>query len=310
MKTASLSWCILSIFLCPADLISAFAAEPPPKIRVLVWDEQQPAQKTAYQDFLGNAIADHLRKSTRFEVKSVSMNDPDQGLGGDALENADILIWWGHQRQREVKWETGDRIVERVKAGKLGLIVLHSAHWSTPFIKAMNERTTEDALKSLTEQERRDYKITYVTPRAYQVPKREARATPYWTKKTESDGTKVLEITLPVCVFPAYRADGKPSHVTMLLKDHPIAAGLPEKWDIAQTEMYDEPFFVPTPDEVIFEEKWDAGERFRSGCVWKIGKGKVFYFRPGHEIYPVYKEAMPLKVLENAAGWMGAEVVR
>jgi trehalose utilization protein len=301
MRSALLSWIATFIICCSC----ALAEEAARKIRVLVWDEQQPAQKKVYENYLGNAIADHLRKSGRFEVASVSMNDPEQGLGRDVLEKTDVLIWWGHVRQREVKWETGDKIVERVKAGKLGLIVLHSAHWSTPFIKAMNERTTGDALKSLSEEERKEYKITYVTPRAYQVPKRDARKTPYWMKKTEADGSKVLQIVLPVCVFPSYRADGKPSHVTTLLKEHPIAVGLPEKWDVSQTEMYDEPFYVPEPDEVVFEEKWDAGERFRSGCVWKIGKGKVFYFRPGHEIYPVYKEAMPLKVIENAAAWMG-----
>ena len=61
------------------------------------------------------------------------------------------------------------------------------------------------------------------------------------------------------------------------------------KWDIPQTEMYGEPFHVPTPDEVVFEEKWDEGEHFRSG----------------HETYPVYKQAEPLRVIENAVRWLG-----
>lgn len=99
---------------------------------------------------------------------------------------------------------------------------------------------------------------------------------------------------------------GRPCHVTTLLPDHPIATGLPRHWDIPQTEMYDEPFHVPPPDQVIFEEKWDLGEHFRSGCVWNIGKGKVFYFRPGHEIDPVYKQELPLRVIENACRWLGA----
>jgi len=299
-----------TLVLLVASLLcaSSHGADAPAKVRVLVWDERQPAQKKAYDNFLGNAIAGHLRKRADFDVRSVSLDDPDQGLGGDALERTDVLIWWGHLRQRDVKWEVGDRIVERIKAGRLGLITLHSAHWSTPFIKAMNERTTEEALASLTEAERKEYTVTYVTPRAYQVPKRDQRPTPYWEKKTGADGGKVLEVTLPYCVFPSYRADGQPSHVTTLLKDHPIAAGVPEKWDVAQTEMYDEPFWVPAPDEVVFEEKWDGGEHFRSGCVWNIGKGKLFYFRPGHEIYPVYKQEMPLKVIENAVAWLGKGV--
>ena len=60
------------------------------------------------------------------------------------------------------------------------------------------------------------------------------------------------QVTLPGCIFPAYRGDGAPSHVSTLLPDHPIARGLPERWDIPQTEMYDEPFHVPTPDAVVF----------------------------------------------------------
>jgi len=91
------------------------------------------------------------------------------------------------------------------------------------------------------------------------------------------------------------------------LPQHPIAAGLPAHWDIPQTEMYGEPFHVPAPDEVVFEESWDKGEHFRSGCVWKVGKGRVFYFRPGHEIYPIFKQAEPLKVVENAARWLGGK---
>jgi pimeloyl-ACP methyl ester carboxylesterase len=72
--------------------------------------------------------------------------------------------------------------------------------------------------------------------------------------------------------------------------------------------MYDEPFHVPSPDEVVFEERWDKGEHFRGGCVWQIGKGRVFYFRPGHEIFPVFKQAEPLRVIENAARWLGTSL--
>jgi trehalose utilization protein len=87
------------------------------------------------------------------------------------------------------------------------------------------------------------------------------------------------------------------------LPDHPIAKDLPSKWDIPQTEMYDEPFHVPKPDAVVFEERWDKGEKFRSGCVWKVKQGRVFYFRPGHETYPVYRQSENLTVIENAVRW-------
>jgi trehalose utilization protein len=88
------------------------------------------------------------------------------------------------------------------------------------------------------------------------------------------------------------------------MPNHPIAEGIPATFELPQTEMYDEPFHVPEPDQVIFEERWEAGEWFRSGMVWNLGKGKVFYYRPGHETYPVYKEPIPLKILTNAARWL------
>ena len=68
--------------------------------------------------------------------------------------------------------------------------------------------------------------------------------------------------------------------------------------------MYCEPFHVPEPDEVILEERWTTGEWFRSGMVWNIGKGKVFYFRPGHETFPTYQQVEPLKIVANAARWL------
>ena len=95
--------------------------------------------------------------------------------------------------------------------------------------------------------------------------------------------------------------------MTTLLPEHPIAKGMPSSWTVVQTEMYDEPFHVPEPDEVIFEERWELGEWFRSGMVWEIGEGKVFYFRPGHETYPVFKQAEVIRVLENACRWLGAD---
>jgi len=72
--------------------------------------------------------------------------------------------------------------------------------------------------------------------------------------------------------------------------------------------MYDEPFHVPEPDEVIFRERWTGGEYFRSGMVWKLGRGYIFYFRPGHETYQVFTEPGPLKILKNASIYFGAKI--
>jgi trehalose utilization protein len=278
-------------------------------VRVVVWDEQQPEQKTAYPNFLGNAIADYLKTKPGFSVRSVKLDDPGQGVTDEVLDSCDVLVWWGHRRHDEVSKETGRRIVERIKAGKLSLVALHSAHWSTPFVQAMYERTAQDALKSLPESERRDAKLTLVEP-PRGAPRAGDPLTPGVERKTTEGGKLELVAKLPRCVFPSWRADGKPGHLTTLLPDHPIAAGLPRQWDVPQTEMYNEPFHVPEPDEVVFEEKWDLGEHFRSGCVWNVGKGKVFYFRPGHETYPVYRQPEPLRVIENACRWMGEGMTR
>ncbi len=49
-------------------------------IKVVVWDEQQPAQKEAYENFLGNQIAAHLKTQEGLAVQSVKLDDPEQGL--------------------------------------------------------------------------------------------------------------------------------------------------------------------------------------------------------------------------------------
>lgn len=272
-------------------------------MRVVVWDERQPEQRQAYGGHLGDAIAAHLRARLGFAVRSVGLGDPAQGLSDATLDACDVLAWWGHRRHEEVSPETARRIVERIVAGRLALLALHSAHWSTPFVAAMNERTVRDALNSLPENERESAKVTPVHP-PRGAPKSGDPLTPSVARKSLPAGGSELVVHLPRCVFPAWRNDGRPGHLTTLLPDHPVAAGLPAHWTIPQTEMYAEPFHVPEPDEVIFEETWDLGERFRSGCVWTVGKGKVFYFRPGHETYPVFKQPEPLRVIENACRWL------
>jgi trehalose utilization protein len=197
-----------------------------------------------------------------------------------------------------------EAVVKRVMEGKIGFIGLHSAHWAKPFVRLMQERSKADAMKQVPEAERASVKWELVNEQPYYKGiGRAARITPF-VEKTEGN---VWRLTLPQCVFPVYRNDGAPGHLTTLLPQHPIAAGLPAQWDLPQTEMYGEPFHVPVPDEVVFEEKWDKGEYFRSGCVWQVGKGRVFYFRPGHETYPIYKQAEPLRVVENAVRWLLAK---
>jgi trehalose utilization protein len=292
------------MFICAVSFLS-HAADAPQKVRVVVWDEQQPSQKKVYVNFLGNEIAEHLKTQPDFEVTSVKLNDPEQGLTKEILDNCDVLIWWGHVRHPEVSAEKAADIVSRIKTGKLSLIALHSAHWCKPFVKAMEDRAVEDALAKLTEEQRKTVAVKTIPPKPFAAPKKGDPLTPFFELKKDESGKDVLEIKLPMCVFPTWRADAAPGHVKIMLPDHPIAKDVPAQFDIPQTEMYDEPFHVPAPDEVVLEERWDKGEHFRSGMVWKIGKGKVFYFRPGHEIYGVFKVPEVQKIITNAARWLG-----
>ncbi len=81
---------------------------------------------------------------------------------------------------------------------------------------------------------------------------------------------------------------------------HPIAAGIPEMTEIPQEEMYGEPFDIPKPDEVVFGGWFSNGHIFRSGCVFTRGRGRIFYFQPGHEEYPVYHIPEIQMIIRNA----------
>ncbi|MCC7145487.1 MAG: ThuA domain-containing protein [Phycisphaeraceae bacterium] len=85
---------------------------------------------------------------------------------------------------------------------------------------------------------------------------------------------------------------------------HPIVEGLGEYFEIEQVEMYGEFFDVPQPDELVLISWFEGGEVFRSGCCWNRGKGKVFYFRPGHETFPIYYHAQVRQVIANAVKYV------
>jgi trehalose utilization protein len=84
---------------------------------------------------------------------------------------------------------------------------------------------------------------------------------------------------------------------------HPIAAGLPERIEIQPEEMYGEHFDIPAPEELVFVSWFQGGEVFRSGCCFRRGAGRIFYFRPGHETYPTYHQPMIQRVIANAVRW-------
>lgn len=100
-----------------------------------------------------------------------------------------------------------------------------------------------------------------------------------------------------------WREDGEKEILWVVNPGHPICAGLNEKIMIPHEEMYGEHFNIPQPDEQVFISWFEGGEVFRSGCCWRRGKGKVFYFRPGHETFPIYHNPEIQKVITNAVRW-------
>jgi trehalose utilization protein len=100
-----------------------------------------------------------------------------------------------------------------------------------------------------------------------------------------------------------WREAGERERLWVVDRSHPIADGLGESFVVEPEEMYGEPFDVPPPDELVLISWFQGGEVFRSGCCWRRGRGRIFYFRPGHETYPTYYQPIVRKVLANAASW-------
>lgn len=89
---------------------------------------------------------------------------------------------------------------------------------------------------------------------------------------------------------------------------HPIAQGIPSPIVIPQEEMYGEYFDIPKPDDVIFTGWFSGGEVFRSGCTFTRGYGKIFYFQPGHEEYPIYYMSQIQQIIKNGVRFCAPSV--
>ncbi|MBW5447268.1 trehalose utilization protein ThuA [Cohnella sp. CFH 77786] len=217
-------------------------------VRVTVWNEFKHEQiheevRRVYPEGLHRAIAEGLEGDPEFQVRTATQPEPEHGLTQEVLDNTDVLVWWGHMAHHEVDDAIVDRVFERVLNG-MGLVVLHSGHFSKIFKKLMG---TSCDLK--------------------------------WREANEKERIWTVD----------------PSH--------PIAAGIPEHFEIKPEEMYGEHFDIPAPDELIFISWFEGGEVFRSGCTWRRGQGKIFYFRPGHETYPTYYNPLVRRVISNGVKW-------
>ena len=100
-----------------------------------------------------------------------------------------------------------------------------------------------------------------------------------------------------------WRENDEQQRVWCVSPGHPIAAGLGESFVIPKDETYGEYFEIPTPDELVFISWFSGGNVFRSGCCWKRGAGKIFYFQGGHETYPIYYQPEVQRLLQNAVRW-------
>lgn len=229
-------------------------------IRVTVWGENfhenserdRVGMAERYPDGMHGAIAAGLKASLgdQVEVRVATQDQPVHGLTDEVLDQTDVLTWWGHATHGSVDDGVVDRVHQRVLGG-MGLLALHSAHFSKIFVRLMGTTC------SLA-----------------------------WRNSADTE--------LVWNVAPA----------------HPITAGVPQPIVIGEQEMYGEFFDIPAPDEQIFLSTFSGGEVFRSGCCWRRGKGKVFYFSPGDQEYPVYHHPDIQRVLANAVQWARPEIVQ
>jgi len=218
------------------------------KIRVTVWNEfrhekSNATVKSIYPDGMHAAIAARLNMEKDITARLAALDDPEHGLAKEVLDQTDVLMWWGHCAHDEVKDEIVDRVQARILEG-MGLIVLHSGHYSKIFRRMMG---TTCLLR--------------------------------WREAHEKERVWAVDPT------------------------HPIAAGVGPFIELANQEMYGEHFDIPAPDELVFISWFEGGEVFRSGCCFRRGLGRIFYFSPGHEVYPIYHNPEIQKVLVNSVRW-------
>ncbi len=115
--------------------------------------------------------------------------------------------------------------------------------------------------------------------------------------------SKIFRRMLGTSCSLRWREVGEKERVWVVDMQHPIAQGLPETFVIPHTEMYGEPFHIPGEAHVVFMSWYEGGNVFRSGVTFQRGAGKIFYFSPGHETFPIYHDENVIKVIGNAIRW-------
>ncbi len=115
--------------------------------------------------------------------------------------------------------------------------------------------------------------------------------------------SKIFKVLMGTTCDLKWREADDHERIWVVEPGHPIAAGLGETIEIDREEMYGERFDIPAPDELVFVSWFTGGEVFRSGCCYRRGAGRIFYFRPGHETYPTYHHPDVQRVIANAVRW-------
>ncbi len=122
--------------------------------------------------------------------------------------------------------------------------------------------------------------------------------------------SKIFKAVMGTNCSLQWREAGEKERLWNLEPGHPITEGIGDFIELPHVEMYGERFDIPTPDKLIFVSWFEGGDIFRSGCCWERSHGRIFYFRPGHETYPIYHNEEVQRVITNAVRWAAPRIRR
>jgi trehalose utilization protein len=111
------------------------------RVRVTVWNEfiherRDERVRRIYPDGIHVTLAEAIGRLAEADVRTATLDEPEHGLTTDVLAATDTLVWWGHEAHPQVSDAIVDR-VQRAVLGGMGLVVLHSGHFSKPFQRLM-----------------------------------------------------------------------------------------------------------------------------------------------------------------------------
>jgi trehalose utilization protein len=116
--------------------------------------------------------------------------------------------------------------------------------------------------------------------------------------------SKIFKRLMGTTCMLRWREAAERERVWIVDPSHPIVDGISDEYfEIEQSEMYGEHFDIPPPEELFAISWFEGGEVFRSGCTWRRGKGKVVYFSPGHETFPIYHNPSVQRIIANSVRW-------